>query len=204
MGRICYSLKQVGKEYCRFMAATRNGAAVEIRLDECDFDEDDIRDIFSSERKALLIATCHISLPSQLDGAVRSLTTAILSGSDYVDIPVEFPEPTRRWLMNLAMNKGCRVILSYHNYSTTDTPQRLQAIAEQARREGADIIKIVTTARTPEDADAVLSLYDHFEPDRLLAFAMGPDGRASRFQAFEKGAPFLFVSPTRRGATAAG
>ena len=204
MGRICYSLKQVGKEYCRFMAATRSGAAVEIRLDECDFDEDDIRDIFSSERKALLIATCHISLPSQLDGAVRSLTTAILSGSDYVDIPVEFPEPTRRWLMNLAMNKGCRVILSYHNYSTTDTPQRLQTIAEQARREGADIIKIVTTARTPEDADAVLSLYDHFEPDRLLAFAMGPDGRTSRFQAFEKGAPFLFVSPTRRGATAAG
>ena len=204
MGRICYSLKQVGKEYCRFMAATRSGAAVEIRLDECDFDEDDIREIFSEKREAQLIATCHISLPSQLDEAVRSLTAAILSGSDYVDIPIDYPEATRRWLMNLAMNRGCRVILSYHNYSATDTPERLLALAEQARCEGADIIKIVTTARTQDDANTVLSLYDHFEPGRLLAFAMGAAGRASRFEAFAKGAPFLFVSPTRKGSTASG
>ena len=204
MGRICYSLKQVGKEYCRFMAATRSGAAVEIRLDECDFDEDDIREIFSEKREAQLIATCHISLPSQLDEAVRSLTAAILSGSDYVDIPIDYPETTRRWLMNLAMNRGCRVILSYHNYSATDTPERLLALAEQARCEGADIIKIVTTARTQDDANTVLSLYDHFEPGRLLAFAMGAAGRASRFEAFAKGAPFLFVSPTRKGSTASG
>ena len=204
MGRICYSLKQVEKDYCRFMAATRAGAAVEIRLDECDFDEDDIREIFAGERQALLIATFHISLPSQAEDAARALTAAILAGADYVDIALDFPENTRKWLMNLAMNRGCRVILSYHNYSATDTPERLRAVAEQARREGADIIKIVTTAHSAEDADTVLSLYDQFEPERLLAFAMGAAGRDSRFLAFEKGAPFLFVSPTRKNATAAG
>ena len=204
MGRICYSLKQVEKDYCRFMAATRAGAAVEIRLDECDFDEDDIREIFSGERQALLIATFHISLPSQAEDAARALTAAILAGADYVDIALDFPENTRKWLMNLAMNRGCRVILSYHNYSATDTPERLRAVGEQARREGADVIKIVTTAHSAEDAATVLSLYDHFEPERLLAFAMGAEGRDSRFIAFEKGAPFLFVSPTRRNATASG
>ena len=125
MGMLCYSLKKAERFYCQFMAATREGAAVEIRLDECDFDEEDIRTIFSAPRKALLIATCHINLPSQAEAAARQLTTAILAGADYVDIPLEFPENSRQWLMNLALNRGCKVILSYHNYSTTDTAERL-------------------------------------------------------------------------------
>ena len=204
MGRICYSLKQADKEYVRFLAATRSGAAVEVRLDACDFDEDDVRDLFSTEKQAQLIATFHISLPSQVEEAARMLAAAVLAGADYVDIPIDFPEASRTWLRNLALNRGCRVIVSYHNYNSTDTLQRLLAVAEQARQEGADIIKIVTTARSAEDAATVLSLYDHFEPERLLAFAMGEAGRASRFEAFEKGAPFLFVAPTRSNATASG
>ena len=204
MGRICYSLKEASRNYCRFMAATRTGAFIEIRLDQSDFDEEDIRAVFSCERVAKLIATYHISLPSQVESAAKRLTTAILAGADYVDIPVEFPENSRQWLMNLAMNHGTRVILSYHNYTRTDSLPRLQEMAEQLRQAGADIVKIVTTAQSEEDAATVLSLYDRFEPGRLLAFAMGPLGRRSRFLALQKGAPFLFVAPTRDGATASG
>ncbi|MBQ1707584.1 MAG: type I 3-dehydroquinate dehydratase [Bacteroidales bacterium] len=204
MGRICYSLKEVSRNYCLFLAATRKGAFLEIRLDETDFDEEDIRIIFSCQRVTQLIATYHVSLPSQVESAARRLTTAILAGADYVDIPVEFPENSRQWLMNLAMNHGTRVILSYHNYTRTDPLPRLQEIAEQLRVSGADIVKIVTTAQSEADADTVLSLYDRFEPGRLLAFAMGPQGRLSRFQALQKGAPFLFIAPSRDGATASG
>ena len=113
MGRICYSLKEVSRNYCLFLAATRKGAFLEIRLDETDFDEEDIRIIFSCQRVTKLIATYHISLPSQVESAARRLTTAILAGADYVDIPVEFPENSRQWLMSLALNHGTRVILSY-------------------------------------------------------------------------------------------
>jgi 3-phosphoshikimate 1-carboxyvinyltransferase len=204
MGRICYSLKEVSRNYCLYLAATRKGAFIEIRLDQCDFDEEDIRDIFSCPRVTKLIATYHISLPSQVESAARRLTTAILAGADYVDIPVEFPENSRQWLMSLALNHGTRVILSYHNYTRTDPLPRLQETAEQLRLCGADIVKIVTTAQSEEDADTVLSLYDRFEPGRLLAFAMGPKGRRSRFQALQKGAPFLFVAPSRDNATASG
>lgn len=204
MGRICYSLKDIGVDWCKFLAASRPGAAVEVRLDECNFDTDEIRDIFSSERKAELIATCHVSLPSQVAEAAEKLTAAILAGADYVDIPLDFPENSKQWLLNLALNHGTRVILSWHNYTNTEPLPRLREIAAQALREGADIVKIVTTACRPEDADTVLALYDSFEPGRLLAFAMGPLGRDSRFLALEKGAPFLFVAPTRDGATASG
>ena len=204
MGRICYSLKEVSRNYCLFMAATRRDALIEIRLDACDFDEDDIRAIFSFERQTQLIATYHISLPSQVETAARRLTAAILSGADYVDIPSEFPDNSRQWLMNLALNCGTRVILSYHNYVRTEPLPQLLQTAEQLRRSGADIVKIVTTARTAEDAATVLALYEHFARGRLLAFAMGPEGRDSRFQALKKGAPFLFVAPSRDGATASG
>ena len=204
MGRICFSLKKTTPSYCRFLADVRPDDAIEVRLDENEFSEEEIRDIFTFERKSQLIATCHISLPSQVEEASRMLTTAILSGTDYVDIPVDFPENSRTWLMNLALNHGTRVILSWHNYSNTDSPERLLAISEQARTAGADIIKVVTTALTPADADTVLSLYDHFPPEKLLAFAMGEAGRESRFRAFEKGAPFLFVAPTQQSATAPG
>ena len=204
MGRICYSLKDTGADWCKFLAASRPGAAVEVRLDECDFDTDEIRDIFSCQRKAELIATCHVSLPSQVAEAAEKLSAAILAGADYVDIPLDFPENSKQWLLNLALNHGTRIILSWHNYTNTEPLPRLREIAAQALREGADIVKIVTTATHPEDAATVLALYDGFEPGRLLAFAMGPLGRDSRFQALEKGAPFLFVAPTRDGTTASG
>ena len=204
MGRICYSLKDVSRGYCLFLATTRRDAVLEIRLDSCDFDEEDIRAVFSCERETELMATCHVSLPSQVEAAARRLTMAILSGADYVDIPYEFPENSRNWLMNLALNHGTRVILSSHNETRTDPPSRLRDLAGQMRETGADIVKLVTTACSEEDVDAVLSLYDDFEPGRLLAFAMGPAGRESRFRALEKGAPFLFVAPTRNGVTASG
>ena len=204
MGRICYSLKDANPSYCRFLAATRPGEAVEVRLDLGDFSEAEIRDIFSCERQSQLIATCHVSLPSQVEDAARKLTTAILAGTDYIDIPLDFPENSRQWLTSLALNHGTRTIVSWHNYSGTDTPERLLDIARQADRQGADVIKVVTTAHSPEDCAAVLSLYDHFEPGRLLAFAMGEAGRPSRVAAFEKGAPFLFVAPVKGGATAPG
>ena len=204
MGLLCYSLKSGGRSWCAFMIRARVGAAVEIRLDETGFDEEEVRELFSLPKRAKTIATCHVDLPSQVDRAARLLTAAVLAGADFVDIPLDFPESSRRWLATLAMNRGCQVILSYHNYNSTDTPERLLQIARQAECEGADIIKVVTTARTPEDAATVLSLYDHFPAEKLLAFAMGKAGRESRFIAFQKGAPLLFIAPTRSAATASG
>lgn len=204
MGLLCYSLKSGSVSWCSFMARSRAGAAVEVRLDLCGFTEEEVKTLFQCQKRARMIATCHVELPSQVDGATRLLTAAILAGADYVDIPVDFPESTRRWLMSLAMNCGCQVILSYHNYSATDPAERLLQVARQAQYDGADIIKVVTTARTPADAATVLSLYDHFPPEKLIAFAMGKAGRESRFLAFVKGAPLLYIAPARESATADG
>lgn len=204
MGIFCFSLKSGDLSWCAYMIRSRADAAVEIRLDKCGFNEEEVQRLFHLPKQAKTIATCHIELPSQLDNATRLLSAAILAGADYVDIPLDFPEATRTWLMNLALNHGTQVILSYHNFNATDPPERLLQIARTAQFAGADLIKVVTTARTREDVDAVLSLYDHFPAERLIAFAMGPLGRASRFTSFQKGAPLLFVAPNRDSATASG
>ena len=140
MGRICYSLKQTSASYCRFLAGVRPDDAVEVRLDENEFSEEEIRDIFSCSRKSKLIATCHVSLPSQVEDAARQLTTAVLSGADYIDIPLDFPDNSRQWLMNLALNHGTRVILSWHNYTNTDRFYRQQKIFVSQPERGLDDI----------------------------------------------------------------
>lgn len=204
MGIICYSLKNAYVEYCTFMALTRVNSAVEVRLDCCPLEEDDIKKLFSLKNRAALVATYHTSLPSQLDSAAEQLTTAVLYGADYVDIPLDWPESTRQWLMNLAFNKGCKVILSYHNYSGTDSLDSLMETGRKAQYLGADIIKIVTTAHCEADEDTVLELYKHFEPSKLIAFAMGEEGKDSRLQAFASGCPLFYLSTSRNDATAPG
>ena len=67
--------------YCRFLAEVRPDDAIEIRLDENDYMEEEIRDIFSCPRKSQLIATCHVELPSQVEHAAQQLTTAVLAGA---------------------------------------------------------------------------------------------------------------------------
>lgn len=204
MGIICYSLIHASYSYCDYMAASMKGAAVEIRLDKCDLTDEEIHALFSRERDSLLLATCHSEKPSEEEEAARKLSAAIIAGADYVDIPLASPEPSRKWLMNLALNHGCKVIMSYHDHVDTDDTEALLSKARQALCEGADIIKIVTTATCREDISRVMSLYGHFERGRLEAFCMGPLGRRSRFDALEKGAPLLFVAPTRSGVSAPG
>lgn len=204
MGLICYSLKGASNTYCNFMAHTRSGAAIEIRLDDCMLDDEQLNELFSMERRSQLIATFHIESPSQMEEATNKLTSAILSGADYVDIPLDWPEHSRKWLISLALNKDCKIILSHHNYKITEPLKELVGIAQDAFYQGADIVKVVTTACRKEDSSTILKLYNHFPAEKLVAFAMGREGYNSRLASFSKGAPLFYIAPARNKATADG
>lgn len=206
MGLICYSLQKVTPFFCRYMAETRADHAVEVRLDLCDFNEDQINDIFSTRRRSILVAAGHIGSEWKEEQAVRQLSAAILAGADCVDIGLEISPVSRNWLMSLAMNKGCLTILSYHNYKYTPPTEELLRIAATAYQTGADMVKIVTTAESAEDAARVISLYEsgRFQNDTLIAFAMGVKGIASRLDSYRHGAPLFYLSPRRGRETAKG
>ena len=205
MSQLCLSVRSNDFEYCRALVLGFMQDVVEIRLEECDWKEEQLKELFSCERDVKLMASFVNPTTVNVSTAVERLSMAILSGADYVDISLAIPEPSRRWLISLALNKGCKIILSYHNFSCTPNTEALRKIGEDAFKEGADLVKIVTTAEGPEDCERILSLYPHFPEGRLEAFAMGEAGSQTRIEAVTKhNAPFIYLSPAREMRTAPG
>ncbi len=128
------------------------------------------------------------------------LITAIHSGAAFVDLEIEAPPMMSKRLRRETRENGTVFVRSYHDYKGTDSIEALKALTEKCFAIGADIAKIVTMAapctgdNQSPDVDRVLSLYDHFDPAKLIAFAMGDAGKTSRIQCLAKGSPFTYAS----------
>lgn len=204
MGCICYSLKSVTSFYCQYLADTRPEAALEVHLDSCNFSQEEIKELFSTPREAIMIATGRLCGEWDRDAAVADLSAAILAGADCVEIRLDMPQDIRNWLVSLAFNKGCQLILSYYNSSKTPSKEELVKIADSAFSQGADVVKIVTAGRSVEDMERVASLYADYNPSSLMAFTAGDHALRSLFKARDAGAPFFYISPRHGGETFTG
>lgn len=128
------------------------------------------------------------------------LITAIHAGAAFVDLEIEAPPMMSKRLRRETRENGTVFVRSYHDYEGTDSIEALKALTEKCFAIGADIAKIVTMAapctgdNQSPDVDRVLSLYDHFDPAKLIAFAMGDAGKTSRIQCLAKGSPFTYAS----------
>ena len=128
------------------------------------------------------------------------LITAIHAGAAFVDLEIEAPPMMSKRLRRETRENGTVFVRSYHDFNGTDSTEALKALTEKCFAIGADIAKIVTMAapctgdNQSPDVDRVLSLYDHFDPAKLIAFAMGDAGKTSRIQCLAKGSPFTYAS----------
>lgn len=128
------------------------------------------------------------------------LITAIHAGTAFVDLEIEAPPMMSKRLRRETRENGTVFVRSYHDFNGTDSVEALKALTEKCFAIGADIAKIVTMAapctgdNQSPDVDRVLSLYDHFDPAKLIAFAMGDAGKTSRIQCLAKGSPFTYAS----------
>ena len=55
-------------------------------------------------------------------------------------------------------------------------------------------IKIVTMAKTVNDATRIMSLYNNTSGIKLIAFSMGEEGRFTRILCLRMGSQFTYVS----------
>ena len=191
--------------------ALENCEMAEIRLDRCDVTEKQIDELFSVD--VPLVATCRISevaqrtealkdLPEQsrkiraMQIAERKLIRAIEAGARYVDVELEAEKQMSKRVRQAAHENGTVFIRSYHDFEGTDSLEALKAIVEKCVYHGADLVKIVTAANSPEDAQKVLALYDwcrSYSDERiaaladggLVAFCLGEDGRLSRLDCLK-------------------
>ena len=96
-------------------------------------------------------------------------------------------------LVNYLKKTKTPVLVSWHDFKKTPSVQSLNKMLNQMAKFSKNI-KIVTSAKFPEDPAHVLSLYARVSTINLVAFAMGEYGRISRILCLYLGSPFTYVS----------
>jgi 3-dehydroquinate dehydratase type I len=136
------------------------------------------------------------------------LLDAVSLGADFVDIELKTDPFWREKLQSLIgkSHNRTRLIVSEHDFRKTPSLKSLIKIFNESVRAGAQIVKIVTFARCPEDNLRVLSLipYARRQEMEIIAFCMGEQGRISRVAASLLGSIFTFASLARGTESAAG
>lgn len=216
---ICTSIQNKNLEEIYSILDSGAVEMAEIRLDRCILTQDEVEELFSSS-DIPLVATCRVSeIRNQLSAEEKDdrkldakssqkaeslLIMAIHAGAAYTDLEIEAPAMMSKRIRRETRECGTVLIRSYHDFKGTDSFEALKALTEKCYALGADIAKIVTTANNAEDAAKVLSLYNRFEPGKLVAFTMGDAGSQSRIDCLAKGAPYTYASLSEEDAAAPG
>ena len=230
---ICTTIQN--KNLDQILEALESCEMAEIRLDRCSLSLRDIEECFTSD--VPLVATCRIADLIETEPALQDesltpqskeikaaqiaekrLCKAIEAGARYVDVEIEAPKQMSKRVRNVAHENGTVFIRSFHDFEGTDSLEALKAVVEKCCYHGADMVKVVTTAHTQEDADKVLSLYDwcsgmsasenekiaSLAEGGLIAFCMGDAGRQSRLDCLRKGSPYTYAAVSEDEAAAPG
>jgi 3-dehydroquinate dehydratase-1 len=122
---------------------------------------------------------------------VAELLKAIELGADMIDIELRSENlPTTVKLIK----QKAKCLISFHDLQGTPSFEDMKGIIWQQIRAGADICKVVTTAKRPEDGFSVLQLIPAFPGVAVVAFAMGAPGLTSRILCPLMGGAFTYAS----------
>jgi 3-dehydroquinate dehydratase-1 len=189
--KICLSIGNIS--YDEALPYLKDVPLVEIRMDLLNFTDEQYSSAFSREK--CTIATYRAD--RGFENLLAKYTQAIESGCTCVDVDINVSEIYRDKIADLAHIKGCKVILSYHNYEKTPTKKQLSLIIEKMFSSGADIAKLACMAKSTEDCSRILGLYEKYP--KLVAFCMGDLGKITRLAAPMLGAPFTYASIEGKG-----
>src|SRR4030042_1743475 len=98
---------------------------------------------------------------------IRLLQDAVDAGAEYVDVELEAFGKVKR-----VRGGRTKLIASWHDFEKTPEAGKLREIHERLAATGADIVKVVTTARDVRDNLVLLELTRHAKIP-TIAFAMG-------------------------------
>ena len=138
---------------------------------------------------------------------IELLKKAVRLGAGYVDVEAATGPFYIKELAEMIEDRGVtKLIVSSHNQTGTPGERALQKMLGACRSLGADIVKVVTTARAPEDNLKVLRLipYARRKGLEIIAFCMGDKGRVSRVAAPFFGSFLSFASLDRGEESAPG
>lgn len=124
---------------------------------------------------------------------LATLEQAAAESFDYVDIELKTKNVDK--IVRRVKQNGNSVIVSYHNENFTPSQNVLKSILAREKRAGADVCKIVSTAKSYHDSLRCLEfLSTQARRSKLVCFAMGRLGIPSRVLSPLFGAYFTFAS----------
>ena len=206
--RLCVPVVEVsvGRARRLYLRAARKGCLAELRLDY--LERPDLKRLFRTLPGPVIVTNRAQAEGGRWAGAeedrLRLLNDALAWGVHFLDVELATDAAWRRQLWD--QRGETRIILSWHDFSGTPEMPRLEAILDEMLANEADIFKIVTLARQPEDNLRVLSLIPKARAKgrEIIAFCMGPLGKWSRIAAPFLGSYVTFAPFTRKGASAPG
>ena len=86
-----------------------------------------------------------------------------------------------------------KLLVSWHDFKKTPKDAELKNQISQMSKFSSNV-KIVSTAKSTEDATRMLELYSKKGKNNLISFAMGDAGRISRILCLYLGSPYTYVS----------
>ena len=163
-----------------------------------------IRKFLAGHPDCRILATCrrhqnHGKFNDSVEEQLRLLSAAVDAGACAVDLEIESAENAGEGLANL--RGQARLILSYHNYEGTPSPE---LVLRRMLRIPSDGYKIVTTARKPSDNYRVLALTKAHPRTPLIVLSMGETGFPTRVLSPAWGAMFTYAAPNASAGTASG
>lgn len=145
---ICISIAQESRRLALadMLNASRQCDLLEVQLDRFDR-APDIKELLENKPKPVILSCRRSQDGGHWKGTeterLALLRQCIIDKADYVEIELDVADEIRRL-------PPAKRVITYTNLR--ETPANLAEIYSEAQRKGADVIKLVTLARTPEEA----------------------------------------------------
>jgi 3-dehydroquinate dehydratase type I len=183
---------------------------VELRIDR--MRNVDLGRLIGARRGKIIVTNRRREEGGGFEGSERErvdlLKQAVALGADYVDVEWSTDGALRGELIQAVRNHSGRVrlIVSCHDLERTPPVRELDKRLRGCFESGADIAKIVTLARSPEDNLRMLRLLAgaRKKGQAVIAFCMGDQGRPSRALAPLFGSPMSYAALAEGEASAPG
>ena len=208
MGRICLPIveKTMEEAILAIKEANRLADLIELRMDY--LRNPSLGPLLEVGEKPLIVTNRRKEEGGRYIGDERRRLTILKEAAEqgvaFVDVEIGTEKPL---LQDLFANKrGTQMILSFHDFQGTPSKKELESLWNRMTRLGADIVKIVTFAKSWEDNLFVLSLipFSRKRNQEIVAFCMGEKGRMSRVFAPLMGAAWTYASLDRKRTSAPG
>jgi 3-dehydroquinate dehydratase type I len=207
--RICVSfLPKTIAEALRLIekAEEANVDLIEVRLD-CLENQRGLADLAAHGKTPKIATNMPRSCQGKFSGTEaerqQTLRSAAKNGFEYVD--VELSTPQLKDFVKEMNELGAKPIVSFHEFNGSLSSSELNSILEREISSGADVCKIVTTAKRIEDNLTILNFTSAASnKTKLVGFCMGELGKVSRLLSPLFGGFFTFASLERGSETASG